>query len=134
MTTCSEQVKNVYPRNVYQFQETLFDKLESFGIKYTTQQKLTKNLAMLDLESICVQEETFRDTNTTWIRKLVPKTVSISSNLVEEPIFICDTDPHHLTASFIETFENLASQSKTETKNLFHDIETAIENELGSIL
>ena len=95
LTTCSERVKNVYPRNVYQIQETLFDKLDSFGIKYTSEQKLFKNLAIFDFESICVQEETFRDTNrTTWIGKHVPISVSISSNLVEEPVFVCNSDPH----------------------------------------
>ena len=43
LTTCSERVKNVYPRKVYQIRETLFDKLDSFGIKYTSEQKLFKN-------------------------------------------------------------------------------------------
>ena len=37
-TTCSERVKNIYPRNVYQIRETLLDKLDSFDIKYTSQQ------------------------------------------------------------------------------------------------
>ena len=37
-TTCSERVKNIYPRNVYQIRETLLDKLVSFDIKYTSQQ------------------------------------------------------------------------------------------------
>ena len=84
LTTCSERVKNVYPRNVYQIRETLFDKLYSFGINYTSEQKLFKNLTIFDFESICVQEETFRDTiTTTWIGKHVPISVSISSNLVE---------------------------------------------------
>ena len=32
LTTCSERVKNICPRNVYQIRETLFDKLDSFGI------------------------------------------------------------------------------------------------------
>ena len=40
LTTCSERVRNIYPRNVYQIRETLFEKLDSFGIKYTSQQKL----------------------------------------------------------------------------------------------
>ena len=31
LTTCSERVKIVYPKNVYQTQETLSDKLDSFG-------------------------------------------------------------------------------------------------------
>ena len=135
VTICSERVKNVYPRNVYQIRGTLFDKLDSFGIKYTSEQKLFKNLAIFDFESICVQEETFRDTNTTtWIRKHVPISVSFSSNLVEEPIFICNSHPHHLVASFDGALESLASQSKTKMKNLFLDINTTKTIELGSIL
>ena len=125
LTTCSERVKNVYPRNVYQIRETLFDKLDSFGINYTSEQKLFKSLALFDSESTCVQEETFRDTiTTTWIGKQVP----ISPNLVEEPIFHCKSDPHHLVASFIGVLENSASQSKAKMKDLFLDIETTTLN------
>ena len=135
LTTCSERLKNVYPRNVYQIRETLFDKLDSFGINYTSEQTLFKNLAIFDFESICVQEETFRDTKTTtWIGKHVPISVSISSNLVEEQIFLCSSDRHHLVASFIGVLEKLASQSKAKMKNLFLDIETTIKIKLGSIL
>ena len=135
LTTCSERVESVYPRNVYQIQETLFDKLASFGIKYTSEQTLFKNLAKFDFESICVQKETFRDTNTTtWIGKHVPISVSNSSNLVEEPIFLCNYDPQHLVAFFIGSLEILASQSKAKVKNLFHDIETTNKIRLGNIL
>ena len=96
---------------------------------------LFKNLAKFDFESICVQKETFRDTNkTTWIGKHVPISVSISSNLVEEPIFLCNSDPHHLVSSFIGILENLASQSEAKVKNLFLDIETTTKNKLGNIL
>ena len=128
-------MKNVYPRNVYENRETLFDKLDSFGINYTSEQNIFKNLAIFDFESICVQEETFRDTITrTWIGKHVLISVSISSNLVEEPIFIYNSDPHHLVASFIGILENLASQSKAKMKNLFLDIEKTIKIKLGSVL
>ena len=135
LTTCSERVKNVYPRNIYQIRETLFDKLNSFGIKYTSEQELFKILAIFDIESICVEEETFRDTNTTtWIGKHVPISVSISSNLVGEPIFLCNSDPQHLVSSFIAAPENLASQSRAKKKNLFLDIKTTIKIKLSSIL
>ena len=60
--------------------------------------------------------------------------VSISSNLVEEPISICNSDPHHLVVSFIGALENLASQSKAKMKNLFLDIERTIKNKMGNIL
>ena len=135
LTTCSERVENIYPRNIYQIRETLFDKLDSFGINYTSEQKLFKNLLIFDFESICVQEETFRDTITiTWIGKHVPISVSIFSNLVEEPIFLCNSDPHHLVASCNGALENLALQSKAKMKNLFLDIKTTIKIKLGIIL
>ena len=135
LTTCSERVKNVYPRNVYQIRETLLDKLDSFGINYTSEQKLFKSLAIFDFESVCVQKEAFRDTiTTTWIGKHVPISVSISSNIVKEPIFLCNSDPHHLVASFIGVLEILASQGKAKMKNLFLDIETTIKIKLCSIL
>ena len=124
-----------YPRNVSQIRETLFDKLDSFGIKYTSEQKLFENLAIFDFESICVQEEAFRDTNTTtWIGKHVPIFVSIFSNLVKEPIFCCNSNLHHLGASFTGALEKLAAQSKTKMKKLFLDIETTLKLKLGSIL
>ena len=135
LTTCSERVKNVYPKNVYQNQETLFDKLYSFGIEYTKEQTLLENLAIFDFQSICVQEESFKDCDTTkWVGKRIPISVSISSNLVKEPIFLCNSDPHHLVTSFIGALEYLALQSKTIMKNVFFDIETTIKIKLGSIL
>ena len=126
--SCSERLKNVYPRNVYQVRETLFDKLDSFGIKYTSEQKLFKNLAVFDFKSICIQEQSFRDTNTTtWIGNTI--SLSICSNLVEEPICLCNSDPHHFVASFIGALEKLVPQSKA----LILDIGTTI-NILGNIL
>ena len=97
--------------------------------------KLFKNLATFDFESICIQEETFKDTKTTnWIRKHVPISVSISSNLLEESIFLCNSDSHHLVPSSIGCLEGLALQSETQMKLLFLDIETTIKIKLGSIL
>ena len=101
----------------------------------STQQRLFKNLAVFDFESICVQEESFKDTKTTtWIGKHVPISTSISSNLVEEPFFLYNSDPHQLVSSFIGTLEDLALQSEAQMKLLFLDIETTIKIRLGSIL
>ena len=43
LITCSERVKHIYPKNVYQLRETLFGKLDSFKIPYREDQKLFKN-------------------------------------------------------------------------------------------
>ena len=50
LTTCSERVKHVYPRNECQIREVLFDNLDSFGMKYTSEQKLFENLATSDFQ------------------------------------------------------------------------------------
>ena len=135
LTICSERVKNVYAKNVYQIQETLFDKLNSFGRECTNEENFFKNLATFDFESICVQKESFIDTDTTkWIRKHIPISNSISSNLVKEPIFLCNSDPYQLVTSFIGALKNLALQCKAVWKSLFFDIETTKQIKLGSIL
>ena len=53
---------------------------------------------------------------------------------MEETIFLCNSDLHHIVASFIGVLENSASQSKAKMKNVFLEIETTIKIKLGSIL
>ena len=135
LVSCSERVKHIYPKNVYQLRETLFDKLDSFNIPYTDEQKLFTNLAVFDFESICIPEEKFKNTETTsWIGKHVPISVSISSNLIAKPIFLCNSNPRDLVESFIDAVEGLATQSKAQMKLKVLDIETAIKSKLGRTL
>ena len=133
--TCSEQVKHIYPKNVYQLRKTFFEKLDSFNIPYREDQKLFKNLAVFHFESFRVKEETHKETETTkWIGKHVHISVSISSNLKPEPIFLCNSDPRHLVSSFVSALEGLATQSKAQMKLRFIEVETAIKVKLSSTL
>ena len=135
LITCSERVKHIYPKNVYQLRETLFEKLDSFSIPHREDQNLFKNLAIFDFESICVEEETYKETETTkWVGKHVPKSASISSNLIPEPNFLCNLDPRPLVFSFVSALEGLATQSKAQTKLSFIEVETAIKIKLSSAL
>ena len=94
-----------------------------------------KNLAVFDFESNCNKEETNKETETTkWIGKHVPITVLISSNLISEPIFLCNSDPRHLVSSFVSTIEGLATQSKAQMKLRFFEAETATMIQLSSVL
>ena len=66
--------------------KALFDKLYSFGLDYTNEQTVFKNLAIFHFESIYTQEKSFEDTDTTkWIGKQIPISVSVSANLKKEP-------------------------------------------------
>ena len=131
LVKCSECVKHIYPKNVYQLRETLFDKLDSFDIQYTEDRKLFNNLAVFDFESICIPEEKFKNTETTtWIGKHVPISVSISSNLIAEPLFLFISNPRDLFESFIDAVEGLATKSKTQMKLKNLEVETAIKKKL----
>ena len=125
--------KSIYPRKKYQIPEAFCDKLDSFGNKYTSWQKLLKNLAIFNFESICVQEETFDDTKTaTWIGKHVSIPVSKSSNFDDEPIFSATlilTSLHLL----LEHWKVWPRKVK-HIWNFFLQIEIAIKIKLGSIL
>ena len=105
--------------------------MDAFNIPYKNEQKLFKNLAIFDFESFCVKEETYKQTETTtWIGKHVPISLSISSNLIPEPIFLCNANPHHLISSFITALEGLATQSKAQMKLNFIEVDIAIKMKL----
>ena len=135
LVTCSDRVKNIYPKNFFELRETLFEKLDALNIPYRNEQKLFKNLAIFDFESICVKANSYKQTETTtWIGKHVPISVSISSNLIPEPIFLCNAIPHHLILSFITALEGLATQNKAQMKFNFIEVETAIKIKLRATL
>ena len=94
-----------------------------------------KSWPFSDFESICVKEEAYKETETTkWIGKHVPISVSISSNLIPEPILLRNSDPRHLVSFIVGAFEGLAKQSKAQMKLRFFGVETAIKIKLSIIL
>ena len=131
LVRCSERVKHIYPKNAYQLRKTLFDKLESFDIQSTDNQKLVNNLAVFDFASVCLSEEKFKNTKTTtWIGKHVPISVSISSNLIAVPKFLCNSNPCNLVEWLINSVEGLATQSKSQMKLNFLEVETEFKSKL----
>ena len=131
---CKDRIKNIYPKNVYTLRETLFEKLDGFNIEYTKEQTLFKNVAIFDFESICVPSEELKPTETiTWIGKHEPISVSISSNLLDKPIFLCDKDPQSLIIDFVANLELLAEKNKTEMRSKFLEIENNIKKRLHTI-
>ena len=79
LVRCSERMKHIYPKKMYQLPGTLFDQLDLLYIQYTDDRKLFIKLAVFDSESIFIPEEKIKNTETTtWIGKLVTISVSIS--------------------------------------------------------
>ena len=93
------------------------------------------NLAVFDCESICIPEEKLKNTEaTSWIGKHVRLSVSISSNLIAKPIFLCNSNPRNLVESFIDAVGGLTTQSKAQMKMKFLEIERTIRSKLTQTL
>ena len=117
---------------MFQLREILFDKLDSFSSHYSDDQNLFKNIALFDFESICLQENNFRDTDTTtWIGKHVQISVSISLNLIAQPIFLCNSHPGALVESFLDALDELATQGKVQMKLNFLEAENSVNSKLN---
>ena len=86
-------------------------------------------MAIIYFDSICVQEENLRDTDTTtWICNQVLIAVYISSNLIEQPIFLRNSNPIALVESIADVFDGLATQRKTHKKSKILVIETSMRS------
>ena len=134
LLTCKDRVRHIYPKNAYTLRETIFEKLDGFNIPYTEDQKLFSNVAVFDFESICVPTEELKATETTtWIGKHVPIFVSISSNLQDAPIFLCEKDPELLIIAFVSSLELLAEKSKLQMRTKFQDIENTVNDRVKKI-
>ena len=104
----------------------MFEKLEGFNLPVYEDNKPFSDLAFLDFESMCVPTEEFKETQTTtWIGKHVLISVSIASNLINEPIFLHNKDQQNLIIDSVSNLEMLAEQSKLEMRKKFQDIEVA---------
>ena len=135
LKTCKERVKNIYPRGVYySLRETLFEKLDNFSITYPEDYTLFRNFVVFDFEAICVQSVEANNTLTTsWIGTHVPVSVSISSNLLEEPVFLCKNDPNSLIISFVAQLETLAAKNKADLRPKFLAAEAEIKTRLSDV-
>ena len=113
-------MRYIYSKNFNELRENLFEKLKAFSLPDSENNKLFNNLAIFDFESISFPTEELNETETTtWIRKHVRISVSISSNLIDEPIFFYNKDPQNLIIDFVTNLELLAEQKKQEMRKSF---------------
>ena len=106
--------ENIYPRCAYSLREILFEKFDNFSIAYPEDDTLFKSLAVFDFEAICVHPVDVSNTATTsWIGTHVLVSVSISSNLLDEPVFLCEKDPNCLIISYVAQLETLAAKKQS---------------------
>ena len=123
LRTCDERVKHVYPGGVYELKRTIFDELDEIGIQVPPKDRLFQNLAIFDFESICqpnTNDNVLKNTTTTtWVGKHVPISVSISSNMIDGTIFVCNNNPMILVEQFCAELKKLQEKSAKRVEKQF---------------
>ena len=102
--------------------------MEHVHINVPLELRLFFQRILFDLESITVPNNTLRNTELTlWIGKLDPISVSISSNLIAEPKFICNEDPLQLICDLVSRLINIAEEStllmRLNLNDFVHELE-----------
>ena len=84
------------------------------------QNYLVKNMVVSDFESITLHHQSISHTDsTTFIEKHVPISVYFHSNVISEPLFICDIKPRWLVSNFLLELPALLERSSLEMRQLF---------------
>ena len=134
MQNCSENTQHKYSTGAYQLSETIFERLEDVKIIVPHELRLFSNLIVFDLESITVPDNALRNTElTSWIGKHVPISVSISSNLISEPTFICNEDPLQLIRDFVSSLTNIAEKSTFLMREKLNDFVLELEENYWAV-
>ena len=116
--SCIECITHRYPTGPYQLNEIVFEKMRNLDIE--VENYLFKNLVVFDFESITVHDPFLNHTDSlTFIVKHVPISVSIQSNLISEPIFICDINPRSLVTKFLLELLALSKRNSMELRQFF---------------
>ena len=134
LINCEGRIRHEYPGGVYKLRPTIFEKLEEVGIHVPHNLRLFKNLAVFDFESICVPNNDLNNTDTvTWIGKHIPISVSLSSNLIKDPVFVCDQDPAKLVKEFVKNLELLADRSKEQMNTKMKPYMNILDGRIAAI-
>ena len=94
---------------------------------------LFKNLVVFVFESITVHDHSRNRTDSaTFIGKHVPISVSVHSNRISEPIFICDINPRCLVTRFLLELP-LSKRSSMELRHLFDPYFQLIQEKINEL-
>ena len=93
--------------------------------------KLFSKCCHFDFVSICVPSEELKPTETiTWTGKHKDISVSNSSNLLDQPIFLFDEYPQCLIFEFVANLELLAEMNKTKVRSKILEIENSTKKRI----
>ena len=90
-------------------------------------------MATLDLQAIRMDDEDLKETEgTTW--KHIKCLPLMSTKNIQKPIFLCNPKRRHLTSSFHDALQTLATRRTIQLKTIFLHTETETKKNVAWIL
>ncbi|KAJ8319270.1 hypothetical protein KUTeg_004361 [Tegillarca granosa] len=111
---CTNKTKYVFPCGFFKANESIFEKLEQFGIVVPDTERIFPWFITYDMESMLERVSERNTERLVWTQKHVPISVSICSNVegYTQPQCIVDPDQEQLTDEFIKALQSIAEEVK----------------------
>ena len=133
LTGCSKQVKEVKPKMFF-VNGKLFLRARLFWKRIRKRSNFIDNLAVLDFEFNCLQDENFKDTDTRkGLRNYFFSSVFISSNLVDRPFFLLIRWSSSPGCYFQSSSQKVNFPWQSTNEILFFDLEKVVILRLGRV-
>ncbi|KAJ8314770.1 hypothetical protein KUTeg_006920 [Tegillarca granosa] len=111
---CTNKTKYVFPGGFFKANESIFEKLEQFGIVVPETERIFPWFITYDMESMLERVSESSTERLVWTQKHVPISVSICSNVegYTQPQCLVDPDQEQLTDAFINSLQTIAEEVK----------------------
>lgn len=125
------KTKRQFPGGFYSTPNTIFDKLEQYGITVNPSDRLYEWFLVYDFESMLVPTDAGQNSaSLQYTEQHVPVSVSVCSNVEDhtEPLCIVESNIDSLVEKMVEYMSTIAQKATELTKEKFSDVFSALED------
>ena len=110
--SCSNKTRFVYPGGFYRLAESIFEKLEQYGVHVPEEERIFPWFVCYDFEAMLHPVNDHATAVLEWTQKHVPISVSICSNVkgYTEPICIVEHTQDKLVGKMVDTMKDIANR------------------------
>lgn len=128
---CKMKTKRQFPGGFYSTPNTIFDKLEQYGITVNPSDRLYEWFLVYDFESMLVPTDAGQNSaSLQYTEQHVPVSVSVCSNVEDhtEPLCIVESNIDSLVEKMVEYMSTIAQKATELTKEKLSDVFSALED------
>ena len=124
LKNCDDKLKLEFPGGFFKPPKTVFQDLESFGIRIPPQQSIFREFIVFDMEAMLIPTQESNSEKLTWTHRHHPISVGICSNFKEykEPFCIVNAKEEELITEMVVYMTKIADAIRKEKEQLYESV------------